>query len=189
MLLTRRELFGNARDCLRPLFRLQILQLFLGILFVALGAYGWTRNTDVPHRLAAGLIVHIYGVALIAAAIVIMVRIKDVDVSASLDEVRSQVACVRRWYLRLIPVLIGFVWWWIWIPIAIAAGFDQIMHPHSLYPSLIVGMVGFAVSIWLFVRVQRPSRQNSEFWKSKLAGTSLQKTARQLDELEQLDVG
>ncbi|MFG0291397.1 MAG: serine/threonine protein kinase, partial [Rhodopirellula sp. JB044] len=152
MLLDRRNLMGQVQASLRPLFAWQTVQLLVGIALVALGAFCWTRNVDVPHRLVSGVILHVYGVVVIAAAIAVMVRIKRVDYFQPIERVQERVSDVQSVYLRLSPLL-GFPWWLMWIPAGVAAGFDQIMHPNSLFPSLVVGCAGIAVSLWAFYSV------------------------------------
>lgn len=184
-LLARRELFGGVERALRPLFRWQIIQIIVGVSLIVLGAYGWAPNTDVLHRLVSGLIVHVYGVVLIIIAIVMMVRIKRVEPSQSLDEMRARVGDARRWYLRTGPLL-GFPWWWMWIPVSIAAGFDQMMQRRALIPSLLVGVVGFVICWWLNSRVQRDGRPNADQWKIRLAGKSFRDASQQINEIQRL---
>ncbi|QEG40878.1 serine/threonine protein kinase [Roseimaritima ulvae] len=182
LLLTRRDLMGQVEASLRPLFRWQLLQILVGVGLVALGAFGWTQNTHVPHRLTSGLIVHLYGIAYIAAAIAVMVRIKKIDYSESVQTVRQKLGEARRWYLRLTP-LIGFPWWLMWIPVTIAAGFDQVMHPNSLVPSLIIGVLGMLISLWLYYRMVKPSRDDAEVWQSKFAGSSFRNATSLLNQI------
>ena len=187
LLLTRRGLMSDLQRSLNPIRRWQWLQLLLGIGLIALGAYGWTRNTNVPHRLISGLIVHIYGVLMIAAAIKVLVCLKDVDTTEPIEVVRHQLRGVRNWYMRLTPVL-GLAWWWIWIPVAVSAGFDEIMHPRSFYPSVIVGMIGFGVSLLLVHRSVRTHRHHGNEDQSQLAAASLRTAFMQLNEIERTGI-
>ena len=184
-LLTRRELFGGVERALRPLFRWQIIQIIVGVSLIGLGAYGWAPNIDVLHRLVSGLIVHVYGVVYIIIAIVMMVRIKRVEQSRSLDEMRTRVGDARRWYLGTGPLL-GFPWCWMWIPVSIAAGFHPMMQRRALIPSLVVGIVGFVICWWLNSRVQREGRPNSVQWKTRLAGKCFRDASQQIDEIQRL---
>jgi serine/threonine-protein kinase len=187
LLLDRRNLMNQVQTALRPLLRWQMLQILAGVLLIGLGAFCWAQNTQVPHRLISGIIVHVYGVLLIAAALAVVTRVRGIDYSSPVDEVRTRVKQTRDLYLRLSP-LIGFPWWLIWIPVGVAAGLDQIMHPNSFIPSLVVGAIGVAVSLWLYHRVQKPSRPDAEVWKGKFAGASFRNALQLLDEIHELQI-
>ncbi|WP_235952293.1 serine/threonine-protein kinase [Crateriforma spongiae] len=186
-LLTRRDLMNQVQSALKPLFRWQAVQIIVGVLLIGLGAFGWSQNIGNPTRVAIGIIVHVYGVVFIAAAIAVMTRMKRIDYSQSVDDVRSSITRVRDLYLRLTP-LIGFPWWLMWIPAGVAAGLDQVLHPNVLVPSLTIGLVGMLFSYWLYVRVQRPGSKNAELWKDKFAGNSFRNAAKLLDECRSLGI-
>lgn len=182
MLLGRRDLMKQVENAMRPLFRWQMLQIPVGVLLIGIGAYCWSQNTAVPHRLVSGVTVHIYGVALVAMAIAVMVRIKRIDYSTPLASIQQSVDDASNLYLRLSP-LVGFPWWLMWIPAAIALGFDQIMYPRSLVPSLVIGVIGLVVCLGLYYFVQHPSRPNAASWKREFSGPSFRKTKKLLQEI------
>ena len=187
MLLTRSQLMDRIRGSLRPLFRWQILQVLVGVALIALGAQCWARNTQVPHRLFCGLTVHVYGVLVFAQALLVCTRIRRVDYSKPVSDIRAKLDSLRAGYLRA-GVIIGFVWWLMWIPVAISFGFDEILHPRALYPSLFIGVVGFATSLWLYWKALRPENPHAGSWRTKLAGGSIADAYLTLDEIEQAQV-
>ena len=187
LLITRRELFGEVKQSLRPLLRWQWIQIVLGIGLIAIGSHAWTQNMRVPHRLASGIIVHVYGILLIAAAIKVMVCVKEVDPADTLKNIRLRVGRLRQWYLRVSP-LPGLVWWWMWIPLGIALGFDHLMHPRSLYPSLAIGAIGFVVTTAIVMRAARSDRARGRFDQSSMAGSSIRHAFAHLEEIERLGI-
>lgn len=187
LLLSRRELMNRVRASLRPLFRGQLVQIFIGVLLIVLGAQCWARNTDVPHRLISGVILHVYGVLVIAAGASVCTRINRIDYSEPVEQVRSRLDDVRRIYLRFGSIT-GFPWWLLWIPAAVAVGFDAVMHPNSLYPSLVVGASGMLVSYWLYLRVQRSDKASAEIWRKRFAGESISNAFLALKEIEQAQI-
>lgn len=187
MLLTRRQLMDRVEGSLRPLFWGQLLQVLVGIALVVLGVQCWARNTEVPYRVVNGGILHVYGVLVFAQALLVCTRISRIDYSKSVSEIHGKLDSLRSAYLRA-GVLIGFVWWLMWIPVAVALGFDDILHPYSLYPSLIFGIVGFAVSVWLYLRVLRSRNPAAEKWSRKLAGKSIAAAYLALDEIESAQI-
>lgn len=187
LLLTRRQLMERVENSLRPLFRGQILQVLIGVALIALGVQSWARNTHVPHRLICGLIVHVYGVALIGCAAHVCTKTKRIDYAQRVDQVRSGLDAARKAYLRVSPFA-GFPWWLMWIPASVAMGFDIVLHPNSLIPSLIVGVVGLVASIWLYRHVQDPENPAAEKWKKSFAGKSIAAADQALREIEQAQI-
>ena len=187
MLLTRRQLMERVEKSLRPLFRGQMLQVLIGIALILLGVQCWARNTQIPHRVVNGVILHVYGVIVISQALLVCTRIRRIDYSKSVVDIRSKLDSLRSGYLRA-GVIIGFVWWLMWIPVAVALGFDAVLHPHSLIVSLVVGIVGFVVSVWLYWRALRSGNASSESWRRKLSGESIAAAYLALDEIENAQI-
>ncbi|PQO42675.1 serine/threonine protein kinase [Blastopirellula marina] len=187
LLLTRRQLMERVENSLRPLFRGQIVQLLVGIGLIVLGAFCWTQNTYVPHRLVCGLILHGYGVLVIAQSAIVCTHIRRVDYSKSVADIRGKLDRLQARYLRA-GVIIGFVWWLMWIPVAVAAGFDIVLHPNCLIPSLGIGIVGFVVSCVLYWLALRPSNPSADTWRTQLSGKSITAAYLALGEMEQAKI-
>ncbi len=184
ILLTRRTLIERVERSLRPLFRGQLLQIVAGIVLIAVGAQCWAPNTQVPHLLACGVIVHLYGLFMIIAGAVVAVRIKRIDYSLELIAIREKIEGVRTLRLWLGPFL-GFAWWLIWLPLFAAAGFDEVVtYRNSLVPSLIVGVVGIVVSSILYWRALSGTTESVQKWRLKLASKSVQTALKELDAIE-----
>ena len=187
MLLTRRQLMERVENSLRPLFRGQMLQVLIGVALIVLGVFCWARNTQIPHRVVNGVILHVYGVIVISQALLVCTRIRKIDYSKSVVDIRNKLDSLRSGYLRA-GIIIGFVWWLMWIPVAVALGFDAVLYPYSLYPSLAIGIVGFVVSLWLYWRVLRSVNPSAESWKRKLSGESIAAAYLALDEIENAQI-
>ena len=187
LLLTRRELMNRVKKSLRPLVIAQVLQILAGVLLIAVGAQCWARNTHVMYRVVCGAVVHVYGLLVILVSAHILTRTRRIDYSKTVHEVRGQLDKVRQAYLRLSPH-VGFPWWLMWLPVAVCLGFDEVMHPFSLFPSIAVGMIGMAISYWLYVRVQRPNRPAADQWRTRLAGKSIGNAYRALREMDQAQI-
>ncbi|TWU38293.1 Serine/threonine-protein kinase PknB [Novipirellula artificiosorum] len=187
LLLNRRQLMDRVEASLRPLFRWQLLQVLVGIALIAIGVQCWARNTQILHRVVNGAILHVYGVIVISQSLLVCTRIRRIDYSKSVDDIRSKLDSVRSGYLRA-GVITGFIWWLMWIPVVVAFGFDVVLHPFSLIPSLVVGIVGFVASVWLYWRALRSSNTSSEWWRTKLAGESIATAYLALDEIENAQI-
>ena len=187
LLLTRRDLLDRVKSSLRPLLKGQLIQMLIGIAIIILGAQCWARNTHLPHRLLCGAILHVYGVLLIAAAANVLTRINRIDYSQPVSQVHSALDRLRNSYLRF-GALAGFPWWLMWLPATVAAGFDDVLHPYSLIPSLIVGVIGLVATYWLYLRVQRPGSTSAEQWRKRFAGESIANAYVALGEMEQAHI-
>lgn len=187
MLLTRRQLMERVEDSLRPLFRVQVFQILFGVSLVVIGAMCWAPNPRLTQYLICGLIVHLYGVVLIGSAAAVCTRIKRIDYSKPVDEVCKRLETVRKVYLGVSPV-IGFPWWLIWVPVCVAIGFDEVLHPNSLIPSLIVGVIGLAGSGVLYARLLSNKNKSAKKWRKQFAGKSICAAERELNEITQAQI-
>ncbi|MDG2128156.1 MAG: serine/threonine-protein kinase [Fuerstiella sp.] len=187
LLLTRRQLMDRIENSLRPLFRKQLLQVLIGVAIVVLGAQCWARNTDVPHRVVNGVILHVYGVFVLGSAAAVCTRIKRIDYSKPVDNIRSMLDCVQGFYLRVGPI-IGFAWWLMWIPVCVAFGFDAVLHPNCLIPALFVGVVGIIVSGWLWARVIKSENASEANLRRKLSGDSITAAYLGLEEIDKAQI-
>lgn len=183
LLISRRELMDRVKDSLRPLRFWHVIQIFIGIALIILGAQLWARNTDVLHKVINGVILHVYGVVVIGTAIHVLTRIGRMDYSKPVKEVREMLDRVRKAYLMTGPV-IGFPWWLMWLPVCVAVGFDAVMYPGCLWVSLAIGIPGWAISLWLYQRVLSSNDRSGEQWQKSVIGESLSKAYMTLGELE-----
>ncbi len=186
-LLTRRQLMDRVKESLLPLFRWQLLQAIFGVALILLGVQCWAPNTSVPHRLVSGIIVHVYGVIVISQALLVCTRIRRIDYSKSVVEIHRKLDSVRSGYLRA-GIIIGFVWWLMWIPASVAIGFDAVMHPNSLIPSLVIGVMGLVVSVWFYWRALSAGDASADQRKTKLAGESIESAYLALEEIEHANI-
>ena len=187
LLLTRRQLMERIENSLRPLFRGQLLQILFGVALIVLGAQCWARNMHELHRVVCGVIVHVYGVLVIGSAANVCTKIKRIDYSKPVDDIRNRLDKVRAAYLRL-GHFIGFPWWLMWIPVCVAIGFDAVLHPNSLNVSLLVGVVGLAVSEFFYARLLSTRNKSAEKWRMQFSGESIRAAFRSLEEIEQAQI-
>ena len=187
MLLTRRQLMERVEACLQPLFRGQVLQILVGVGLIVLGAQCWARNTQVPGRLLNGLILHAYGIAVIVQSALVCSRIRRIDYTESLADIRGKLDTLRTGYQRS-AVIIGFAWWLMWIPVAVCIGFDMVLLPQALWVSLIVGLLGFGISCWFYYRAHNAANASDNFRKSKLSGEGIASAYLALEEIEKAQI-
>lgn len=187
LLLTRRQLLERVENALRPLMRSQVLQILIGTAIALLGAQCWARNTHILHRVVCGVIVHVYGVLVIATAANVCTKISRIDYSRPVDEIRSKLDGVRRAYL-LLGHVVGFPWWLMWIPVLVTLGFDGVLYPTSLWVSLAVGIVGLVVSEFFYFRLLKSQNESAEKMRMEFSGRSIRSAYRSLDEMAQAQI-
>jgi len=178
----------RTRSSLRPLYIGQWVQLFGGLLVIFLAGLLWsTKPTAIP-VIGAGVIVHLYGIACVITAGVVMGTVHRVDYSGSVVEIQGKLASIRRAYL-ISAVVAGLSWWLIWIPfLMVLVGLAKV-DLYSQAPSVIwigaaIGIAGLAGTLW-FYRYCR-SHPNSRLWQvvdDAITGRSLQRAQAHLDEL------
>ena len=183
LLLSRRELMDRVRKSLRPLRNWQIIQILVGVALILLGAQCWAQNTDVPHRLICGIIIHVYGVIVIGFAAHVCTRIGRMDYSKPVGQIREMLDRVRKAYLLGGP-FVGLPWWLMWLPASVAIGFDAVMYPQCFWVSLAVGVPGLALSVWLYLRALQSNAAADEKWNKQIIGSSLSRASMMLAEIE-----
>jgi len=183
LLLSRRDLMDRVKGSLRPLRNGQIIQILVGASMIILGALCWTQNTDLPHRLICGLIMHVYGVIVIGAGAHVCTRIGRMDYTKPVAEVRTALGRVRKAFQLTGPIM-GIPWWLMWVPACVAIGFDAVMHPGCLWVALAIGIPGFAISLWLYWRALGSAKTPAQKWDKSFVGNGLSRAWMMLDEIE-----
>lgn len=190
--LLRDRRLDKARSSLRPLFLGQLVQMGFGLLFVLLAAALWGTRPGSAALIAAGVAVHVYGVATIACAGVVLGGLWRIDYAAPVLAIQKQLARVRRRYL-LSGWIAGLPWWCLWVAVVMVlaglAGVDVYARaPVFVLVNLGIGVLSW-VGTWAFHRwSRRPERaQLGERIDAAVAGGSLRRAGEQLDELERFE--
>ena len=123
----------------------QAVQIAVGLLLALWGGGFWVDHRGTPHLVAYGLAVHVYGVALMASAIVLIVRLATIDYGQPVAEVQSRLLALRR--TRIVTERILWVMGAIaWVPMMMmglfAIGIDAFAHrPSWFWLNLAFGIV------------------------------------------------
>lgn len=164
----------------------QVAQIAIGLLLAFWGGGFWVDHWGTPHLVAYGVAVHLYGVALMASAIVLIVRLATIDYGLPVAEVQSRLLALRRTRIRTERVLwlMGAI---AWVPMMMmglfAFGFDAFAHrPSWFWLNLAVG-VGLAATAGA-VMAWKPA-----WFASVSMDGALRDVERQLAEFEALRAG
>ena len=100
----------RVRGQLRPLYRGQLLQAAFAVAMMASGIACWTGNLQLPLLFGAGVVIHLYGVLVLACAIRTLLMLNGIDFGQPVLAIQSRLASLRHWHLRS-RSLAGLAWW------------------------------------------------------------------------------
>jgi len=193
--LLREARLAGTRRSLRGLYIGQSLQLLLGVGLVVLGVACWTRNVDVAGLLAAGIIVHAFGLLTAVMAGLVLVLAGTIDYSLPVLRIQKRMALLLR-LQTLNSSACGLPWWVMWIVVVVAfAGLDKADPaagtPAWVTASLAIGVAGllgtWAWSAWSR-RSGRRSRLAASIDRSVADGADgIRRGQRLLDEIARFE--
>ncbi|MEM8684006.1 MAG: hypothetical protein AAGF72_11265 [Pseudomonadota bacterium] len=182
-----------VQSSLKPLFRWQVFQILVGIVFITKGAGFWVENIGDAMQFASGVIVHIYGVALIANAAWIITRIKTIDYGTSVTELQKRVAKLEKSYV-ISGWIIGLPWWLLWIPVAIvllpSIGVDITKAPPEswLTINLVIGVAGMAMTLAWYAWARRSKEPGvRERLERSDRGASIERARQAIADVERFE--
>jgi hypothetical protein len=182
----------RTRSALRRLFAGQAVMaaIWLGATIVV--APFWVQHRAATHLLVAGLALHLYCVLGIISCAVQITWLASIDYAAPVVALQRKLAGLRR--VRIWSQLVlGLPMWVLWVVATMVgakwlAGIDlYAQSPGWIHVSLLIGVAGIALSLWLPRRLAHTPR-GSRFIQRRLddlAGRSLVRVTRELDELAQ----
>lgn len=150
--LTRRAARDRAADGLRPMARRQIGLIVSGAITAFIGVATWHGNGGEGGGMGpfvSGIILHIYGVAMILFGVLLRVLIGGIDWAEPVVAIQRRLTKARRAYV-LAGLIIGLTWCVLWMP-AMVAGFFLLFGVDIVAPSpstwLWMGLGGFALMV------------------------------------------
>ena len=185
----------KAHASLRPLVWGQVAQLLFGVLVVMAAAAFWSLPLprESPLLLAAGALMHAYGIAVIMVSAMTLAVARSLDYGAPVVAIQKHLLRLRRAYV-ISAMVAGLPWWVLWmLPVMVLAGVAGDAEGMGwLVPWLAIGIaIGIAglLATWWFHRWSRhPSRPRlAKAMDEGLAGASLRNAQRLLDELAQFE--
>ena len=178
---------------LKPLFRWQVFQILVGIVFIIIGSGFWVDHIGETMLFASGVIVHIYGIALIANAAWVITRIKTIDYGASVTELQKRVAKLEKSYV-ISGWIVGLPWWFMWLPVAVvlvtSIGVDISRAPPEgwLTINLIICTVGAALTLsWYAWRRRSKNPGVRERIERSERGASIEKAWQAIADVERFE--
>lgn len=177
----------KARHGLRPLVWGQALQMVCGALLMLTSALYWTGHLHEPRHLLTGLLFHAYGLALLLCGIRMQTLLARVDFGAPVLEIQARLARLRRFFV-VGGLWLGLPWWLLWMPLLAMVcmglfGVDLYARAPQLFIyNTAAGLAGLLLT-WRFHRWAQGRPTLARKWADALAGASLTRAQRLLDEL------
>ncbi len=183
----------KAQSSLRPLVFGQITQILVGILVILFALQSWPKQNSLNVIFFAGIIVHLYGVAVVMLSGINLTLIKGIDLKLPVLDLQKRLAHLQRQYV-LTGMIVGFSWLVLWIPFAIVI-FDVLFGinfyanaPKTNLWLVFVGIIGL-LGTWSAYRwVQDPKRTKlAAKFRNGMSSASVVKAQQQLEELKQFE--
>lgn len=191
-LVTDRTL-DRARRHLRPLWWGQAVQMLFGLACIVLGVVTWKAPSPSPGLLFSGIVVHVYGVAVLASGGITLGLIGQINYASPVLHIQKQLAYLRRFYV-VSGAVVGLSWWLLWVPFMIVlaglAGHSRAVawfYPWE-YASLAVGVVGLLGTIWFHRWSRNPGRARlARVMDDSVTGSSLRQAQARIDEIARFE--
>lgn len=193
-LLRFREEHGQRiKSGLRPLVWGQVLQMVFGVVCIIWGTLFWMHYLDRTHLLVFGIIVQVYGIALVGCGGAIHALIAKTDYTAPVVAIQKRLASLRKTYIRT-GLAIGLAWWLFWMPFVSMLfmtyfGADLYLNAPSMFTiGSAVGVAGLLASLGIYHWARQPSRPRlAKIVEDNVTAVSLRRAQALLDEIAQFE--
>ncbi|MBJ6980031.1 serine/threonine protein kinase [Luteimonas sp. MC1895] len=187
----RNDRVQAARRGLRPLVWGQALQVAFGLALLLLGLACWTRNPHVPALLAAGVLLHAFGLLNIVLAAITIGLATRIDYGAPVLDIQRRMARLLRLY-GINAKACGLPWWIMWVLVVVAvAGLQGLPAgagtPGWITLSLGIGIAGL-VATGLYAWLRRPAPVDPATPRCD-GGDGIRRSQRILAELAEFERG
>lgn len=183
---------AKARHSLWPLFFGQLVQMIIGVLVIVLAVAYWSSHRDVPHRLVAGIIVHVYGVLLIMLGGITLAKMRAIDYSEPVTTIQKHLGHLRRFYI-LNGMIVGLPWWVLWVAFMQVVfgllGADLYRNsPETVWGSIIVGIAGLTGTYIFHKWSRQPHRSDlAKALDDSATGGSLVRAGRFIEQVAEFE--
>lgn len=171
----------------------QVVQMLFGIAIVLIAVGFWRSYWQETSMLVTGIVMHVYGVMVIACAGVVQGRVSRIDRSKPVLEVQKRLAALRRSYVVL-GMWVGLPWAFLWVLCAVmlARAFAGI-NLYASAPMFVCFNLLLGAAILLGVRgwhrwLAAPQRAElAKRYQNSLSGGSIRKAQAALDEVARFE--
>ena len=176
----------DIRRALRPLRWGQQAQVVGGAALILPFARFWVAHLGALHLMLPGLMMHVFGLMLIASAARTAILIDRIDYSAPVLQIQQCLAELRLWRARVEQPVFAVVGCFIWIPLTLvvfaALGADIWVHAQGVVWSFIASGFACLGILYAIVRVKGRSAVENNF-----VGRGIRTAQSELDEIARFE--
>src|SRR3546814_3850334 len=154
----------KAKAGLRWLQAFSVAQIAIGAVVTVFCARFWIAHMHEPALLLSGIVLHVYGIAMIISGVTEILLLVRTDYAAQIVTIQKYLALLRQWRIRT-KRWFGLAQWILWIPgtlvmLEYLIGFDLWAHsPATVGWFLAVGIAGLLLTLWLMYWSPRALRR------------------------------
>lgn len=189
----RERRVGKLKRHLLMLRFSQAAQMLFGIAVVLIAVAFWRSYWQEPAMLATGIVMHAYGVLVIAVGGVIQGRISRIDRSLPVLDIQKRLAALRQTYV-VGGLWVGLPWALLWVLCLVMlarAVADVNLYaeaPMFVYSSLAVGALILLGVRWFHRWSRHTSRpQTAQRLDDSLTGNSIRRAQAELDDIARFE--
>lgn len=183
----------KAKTGLRWLQVLSIGQVAVGLVVTIFCASFWSSHLHEPALLLSGIVLHVYGVAMIITGVMEMLLLVRTDYAAQVVTIQKYLTLLRQWRIRT-RRWFGLAQWILWIPVTLVmleyvAGFDLWAHsPAMVGWFLAVSVAGLLLTLWLMYWSPSALRKRvGNYLDGNSTGSVLKRIQGSLDEISRFE--
>jgi hypothetical protein len=184
--------FAKVRGRFRPLVVGQIIQIVAGLILALIAGSFWFDHIGTPHLMIDGILLHAYGIMLIAFAARDLVLIHEIDYGAPVVAIQKQIARLRAWHQRA-GIWFAIAGCFIWVPLMLmifsGLGADVWMANRDVvYWFLLSSFICLALTYGVIWWSRRPGRERlAKYLQDSSAGKSVNRAQAMLAEIERFE--
>ncbi len=183
----------KAKAGLHWLQALSVGQILVGLVVTVFCASFWSAHMDAPALLLSGIVLHVYGVAMIITGVMEMLLLVRTDYAAQVVTIQKYLTLLRQWRIRT-KRWFGLAQWILWIPVILVMleyliGFNLWAHsPATVGWFVAVGVTGLLATLWLMFWSPRALRRRvGDYVDGNSTGALLKRAQASLDEIARFE--
>ncbi len=186
----REHRMDKLRHGLRPLLWGQAAQVAFGFFMMLWGGSFWATHLHVMHAFWCGVIVQLFGMAMIALAARLLLLVQGIDFSAPVLDIQRRFARMRVWRVKVEAPLMVLMGSFIWIPVIlmlVQRDWDRQGYDYwDRFPGLVSwlalnGLVALLLALLVYWLLRKTGRLR--WLENNFVGSAIRRAQAELDDI------